>query len=338
MTENDKALIVALAGVALLTPVLLAGLGWSWWYLLLAANLLAAVGAYAVRLQRRADPEAHDERPTESTPRAAIVEAPVHDTLVAVELPSGTPDYSFLLWATVVWQPEHAGRPSHADPSALARNTVLERAAVIVRETRPSDAAMAGHRLSASLGVPHPDGTGQVRAWAVDVTLGISDEDAARLRSLSDLRKRVEVWDQERAHEVSVRQYLGDDVLTSTGRALVWWMARHPDDIDGAVGTIGHLVRLSAVSQDRVDPATIGPHLVTEPLDDDDRDLIATGDLLDRLFPDSPDERLMIARDLARMAEQGGRGEYGRRLRERVGLQDVDEPPPDGDDGEPATA
>ena len=109
-------------------------------------------------------------------------------------------------------------------------------------------------------------------------------------------------WQQDRDHERSVMDYLQGDVFTSPGRALVWWLAQHPDDIQGAVDRVGQLTRLSAVSQGRGDPGAAGPQLVPKPgaRPAEHRDLTATRDLLSELFPESQDNRDSFARELAR--------------------------------------
>jgi hypothetical protein len=147
------------------------------------------------------------------------------------------------------------------------------------------------------------------------------------------------LWEQEIDHQRNVREYLTDDVLTTNGRAVVWWLAQHTDDIPGAVERIGHLSRLSAVSQGRDD--VMVPHLVSAQSlmrDGDDRDITLTRELLHELFPNSSAERALFARRLAQLAEKSGQHRYGRRLRETFGVQDVQEAPPDPDDGEPTGA
>jgi hypothetical protein len=270
------------------------------------------------------------------------LEPPGQDSISEVELPTAIPDYRLLFSATVFWRPiPDQGKPSHANLGALAKRAVIERAAAMARDIAPSSATVTKHQLAALIGEPQRDPTGRLQAWATEVTLEIRSGDAKRLCTLSDLRKQSQVWEQEREHERNVRAYLGEDVLTTTGRALVWWLARNEDDIEGAATRISNLARLSAVSQDQDDPGAIGPHLVAAlPSTDsaNDRALTATRDLLHQLFPDSDDQRQMFAWDLARAAEAYGHNEYGGRLRHMFEVQDVDEGPPGPDDEESATA
>jgi hypothetical protein len=270
-----------------------------------------------------------------------MIEPPAQDAISDVDLPTNMSDYRMLFSATALWRSTtESDRSSHVDPGALAKQAIIERAAAVIRDAFPADAAITTLRLAASLGDWQPDPTGQVRACAKEVKLAIPDEDADRIRALSDLRKKSQMWEQETEHERNIREYLANDALTTSGRALVWWMARHIEDVEHAVALIGDLSRLSAVSQDRDDMGAIMPHLVAtqSPMPDgDDRDVISTHDLLNKLFPDSSYYRAFFARQLAQAAEECGRDRYARRLREMFDVQDV-QGPHDTDDGDPTSA
>jgi len=226
----------------------------------------------------------------------------------------------------------------HADLGALATAAAGAAAAEIVLGSAAVDAGTTKQRLAAELGWPRTDSSGTVRWCAQDVDLQLADlDDADRLRTLSQLRKQVQIWQQEREHELNVRRYLGEDVLTTTGSALVWWLARHLDDVGGAIGMIGDLSKLSAVSQDREDPGRSGGTPLAPPPtfvgSNGGRgigpDVAATVDLLERLFPGSDDERMMFARDLAMVAERSGRIDYARRVRTMFGVPDLTGSPPE---------
>lgn len=226
----------------------------------------------------------------------------------------------------------------HADLGALATAAAAAAAAEIVLGSAAVDVGTTKQRLAAELGWPRTDSSGTVRWCAQDVDLQPADpDDAARLRTLSQLRKQVQVWQQEREHELNVRRYLDEDVLTTTGSALVWWLARHLDDVRGAIGMIGDLSELSAVSQDRGASGRAGGTPVAPPAtvvgSNDGRgigpDVAATVDLLERLFPGSEDERMMFARDLAMIAERSGRIDYARRVRRMFGVPDLTGSPPE---------
>jgi hypothetical protein len=273
------------------------------------------------------------------------------DPMPETPIPSSEDDYRFLLAGRVFWQPLHSGGlVAHADPRALAREAVVRRAAVITRTAPPTDPVFAGHRVAAALGATQPDASQQVRAWATEVTIRVPDEDAGRLHRLADLRKTVQVWEHERGHERNVREYLGDDVLTSTGKAVVWWLARHDYDVEDAVRLLGTLDRVSAAAQDRLDSAM--PLQVDAATDD--RWLSAPSDstapdgaafdpvqgLDDRFFPDRDDaRRKFFAHDLVKIAEDHELPGLAARIRAVFDLPDLadqsDGSLPEGEDGPP---
>jgi len=229
-----------------------------------------------------------------------------------------------------------AGRAWHAGLAALATAAAVERAADIVRGSSAADTDMTAQQLASDLVWARTDSSGSVRWCAQEVELTPADpDDAERLRRLSRFRKQVHEWEQTREYEKNVRGYLGDDVLTTGGRALVWWLARHLDDdeaVQAAVPLIDDLSTLSAAAQDRADtdrtaspsaprePAPPGPHSNGVAQDR----VVVTLALLERLFPDSADQRRMFARSLASIAERSDRAEYAARLRTLFGVPDLD--------------
>jgi hypothetical protein len=246
-------LIGTLVVVAAAVPLFLAlGAGWSWWYLPLGVVLIAAalvLGFYPPVAREQPPPV----RPLEVPAIREAPKAPAQEAISDVDLPTSTPDYRILFSGSVLW--EKTSDPiAHKDPGALARHAIVERAATVVREVSPADAAIATHRLAAELGVAEPDSTGEVSAWATGVKLAVRDDDVDQLLELTNLRKKNEIWEREREYERSFQEYLGDDVLTSSGRALIWWMARHVDDVEGAAALIPQLTRLSAFLQAREVP------------------------------------------------------------------------------------
>ena len=286
MNTNEKLLWGALAGIAVLIPVVLAVGTGSPWYLLLIVVLLAGVGVLRFYLT------AQQERPPAAapapTPEPREPEPWSQEAVTEIELPTTRPDYPMVFSARVIWQPvrQQVGEPPHADLAAVARHAVVERAATFVGDRAPSDLDVARSALAAQLGVVQPDPTGRIRAQATDVALDLRADDADRLRAEADRRKSGVAWQQERERERDVMEYLHGDVLTSPGRALVWWLSQHPDDIQGAVDRVGQLTRLSAVSQGRDDPNALGPQLVPPPgmRPPEHRDLTATRDLLLQLI------------------------------------------------------
>ena len=191
--------------------------------------------------------------------------------------------------------------------------------------------------VAAQLGGMQPDPTGKVRAQAANVALDLRADDVQRLRAESDLRKSDLAWQQDRDHKRNVMDYLQDDVLTSPARALVWWMAEHPGDIQGAVDRVGQSTRLSSVAQGRGDPSAAGPQLVPSPgaRPAEHRDLTATRDLLSASSQSQDSVKSLSLENLPGWPTSW-RGDYGRRVRQNFGLTPrVTETAPYRDDREP---
>lgn len=104
-----------------------------------------------------------------------------------------------------------------------------------------------------------------MEAHTADVTLTLASADRDRLRKLNDLRKDEEIWEYERQYERNKRRYLGDDVLKSAGNAVVWWLARHEDEIEKAVDMIGPLAQIAAAANDEEVPELFR-HLLVPPV------------------------------------------------------------------------
>ncbi|MEU5398563.1 hypothetical protein ABZ348_04600 [Streptomyces sp. NPDC005963] len=260
-------LFVALCG---LTPTVLGNiLDWSvllWGFMsaVTASGSLLLVMTVSTRGRAPADPYG----PAEPEPLAAPTEQPYQETRVTdAALLSATDGYDFLFSATVRWRPtsHHADRSDGAS-RALAVASVVNRAVEVVRREEPGRASFAQYLLEGELGVPIPDPGGRVQAMATDVTLTLAPADRERLRKLNDLRKDEEIWEYEREHERNKRRYLGDDVLKSAGSAVVWWLARHENEIEKAVDMIGPLAQVAAAANDDEVPELFR-HLLVPPVD-----------------------------------------------------------------------
>jgi hypothetical protein len=309
---------------ALVTLILAALLGFSVWLVLPPVVAVGAVAALTRRGYGNVDLWASGRgKPTEPPPQPE----PDSSSVTEVMLPSNTPDYQFKFAATVLWTPVPGARPTqHGDLGAVARNAVIARATSVTQGTAPADHALVRYRLAAALGVGVPAEDGQIRAWATDIELGVPDADANRIRTMAGLRKDVEIWEHERDHERNVREYLGADALRTTGSALVWWLARHTDQVDEAVSLIEHLDRLSAVAQGRSDPGRLVTHDQVEAAEFWEADVETTLRLVDLLHPDTESPlRVMFVRDLARIADGTGSSDYGERIRDRFGIPNLDE-------------
>ncbi|MGW1103181.1 hypothetical protein [Streptomyces sp. NPDC002540] len=267
--RSPSLLFVALCGLA---PAVLGNLlhwsAWLWGFMSMvtASGSLLFVMTVLSNGRASADPYEPGE-PAEPEPPAAPTEQPYQETrVVDAALPSAADGYDFLFSATVWWRPvsDHAGRPDVASP-ALAVSSVVSRALEVVRHEEPGRASFARYLLEGELGVPLPDRSGRVMALAPDVTLTLAPADRERLRKLNDLRKDEEVWEHERQHERNKRRYLGDDVLKSAGSTVVWWLARHENEIEKAVDMIGPLAQIAAAANDEEVPELFR-HLLVPPV------------------------------------------------------------------------
>lgn len=265
MRREDKVLFAVLAAGCFLVPVALGTVsGWPVVLTVLLVVALLLVTWFAARWWtfRRGQEALRDETTSLVAPASGSVStsgpasgsaststsAPAAGTrMTGVPLPCAEAGYRMLLSATVHWNP--APNPigiRHTNPEALALESIRARAGEITARQAPGDHQAVCYQLSAALGTVLPDTSGQVVAWASDVTLSIPDDDAARLRKINDLRKHEQVWDHERGLERTMRAYLRDEVLDTPGSAVVWWLARHPEQVEDTAKLIGPLSRLSA--------------------------------------------------------------------------------------------
>lgn len=177
------------------------------------------------------------------------------------------------------------------------------------------------------------------------------------------MRKDKEVWAREREHEVDKRAYLSNDVLRTTGSAIVWWLARNDTDIAGTVDLIGALARLAAAAKDQDVPelfahlvppsARPDPSIATMGFDGDHQPFrlavqngaatlfggrsaidLAT-ELMNALHLDG-DLRVMFASQIAKLAQDTGDLSLAQEIRRRFDLDDEDEIT-DADPTEPVT-
>jgi len=182
-----------------------------------------------------------------------------------VALPSSVEDYDFSFSAAVRWlvldAPEDA---PYINPAGLAVDAILQRARAVTAEQPPHRSGFAQHQLDGALATMRADPSGRIMAMAQDISLVLPELDRERLSKLSNVRKDEDVWEHERNYERSKRTYLGDDVLKDAGSAVVWWLARNEEEVEGAVDRIGLLAQLSAAANnDSVAPPF--EHLVSIP-------------------------------------------------------------------------
>lgn len=253
MTSGQKTVSAFLSLITgLLVVILSLYLHWPLWAWSIAVILLLALWAvvtYSATRTARRDP----------FPPGSLIEQPAPPPVERQELfinrvplPSQLPDYDFLLSARVRWCPvDPLSNEQLINPGALAVECVLARAREITAGLKPFRSSLVQHQLNAALGIMVPDHTGYVRAMALDVEVALTDEDQERLDRLAAIRKDESVWEHQRKYEQNKREYLGNDVLTTTGSAVVWWLARNDDHVEKTVKDIGLLARLSSAANDR---------------------------------------------------------------------------------------
>jgi hypothetical protein len=319
MTAEEKTLLGALTITAVLVPVVLgAALGWPMWSWVLFAVPLVGIYRWVVRSIRRRvqrEREAHVVQ---------VERSEVSQTLVAdVALPSAAADYKFLFSATVYWRPTMASTVTHANPSELAADAIVTRAEAVTATEDPSRVDVVRHRLAGVLGAVQPDTSGRVEAWAEQIHLMLSEADQARLRKFSDLRKDQDIWERERDYERSKREYLAEDVLKSTGSAVVWWLTRQDHDVENTVQLIDALAQLCAAANNAEVPASVlQRHGSFESLDSgqplpNDRAVASQfGLLMDKLDFDG-DRRALLARWFAQLFENAGKPDEAEEIRRR---------------------
>ncbi|RYJ20918.1 hypothetical protein CU044_7044 [Streptomyces sp. L-9-10] len=228
---------------------------WPLWAWPAATALLAIIAAGTNKILTRE----HDEFPRELTLTPDVPSPPIQrqeQRVTDVALPSVVTDYDFSFSATVRWMLVEAeyGAPL-INPGGLAVDAVLQRAREVTADQLPTHSTLLQHRLDAALGSMRLDPTERVLAMAQDVSLVLPDLDRERLARLSNVRKDEDLWEHERNYERNKRAYLGDDVLKDTGSAVVWWLSKNDDQVEGAVDRIGLLASLSAAAHnDTIDP------------------------------------------------------------------------------------
>ncbi|MCE4942330.1 hypothetical protein ACFCXR_07820 [Streptomyces noursei] len=326
------------AGCLLL--VLLGGLmHWPLWMCTLLPTLVA--GAALFLLKGTVGPAGQPAKDIPTPPPPPRDEPYQWVYLDSVLMASAVADYPFQLSATVWWRTteRHHGFP-HANPAGLASASVLQRAQAVAASTRPDASGIVEHQLAALLGAPAHDDSGLIVAYATDIRLALTEADRERLAEQAGLRKTVDAWEHRRQYERNKRAYVGGEVLKSTGSAVVWWLARHDEEIERAVEMIGPLACLSAAANDLEVPdrfrhlvLPLNAHTAADPPGGYSPlaapDTSPTGqqpsggvgaerfaELLDELgFPEGSAARAAYLDRMARVAENMGNPTTGARLR-----------------------
>ncbi|WP_298183337.1 hypothetical protein [Saccharomonospora sp.] len=241
--------IAAIGGVVAGGTIIVLGLvlGWATWVWLPFAAVLATVTVVVLRSAL------HERELNASTPLRQHVPPPTpvppsgptprRETISELPLPSQEQDYRFLFSATVLWERQPHVPAMTTDFGAAAKQFVITRAAGLTQQHHPEDSTMATTNLSSYLAERQQVVNGHY-VWATDVTLKLSTEDSERLARMAKLRKDRALWEQERAHELSLRDYIGKEVLRDPGTAVLWWFARNLQDPDGLTKTVNDIEKL----------------------------------------------------------------------------------------------
>lgn len=225
---------IPLAGLVLLLACALFGMSYGWPVWLCAVVFVVAALSAGFLWWRgsrtTAAPVAPPPVPQQPRPVEPQASPPERRDVTDVLLPSSCTGYSFTFSCVVRWAGAD-GRPDgeiQPNPGALAVEAVVAAAERLCAELQPAEADRGTYRLEAELGLLRRDGTGRLGVWAESVSLRLSERDRTRVEALENVRKDEDVFDRECTFERKVRAYLGDDVLSSSGSAAVWWLAR-PD-------------------------------------------------------------------------------------------------------------
>jgi hypothetical protein len=267
MTSRNKIAVAVVAVVTIVVIVLSISLGWSAWITIVVFAACCAIGGLVSLIPGRNDRRHVPEPPVQLPPPVPEPQQVVRTEVIeGINLASAWPDYEFNLRAIVHWRSTGlATQTPHVRPGAVAIETIIQRAARVASDASPDTVIRLQHLLNDVLGVIEPDPSGRVEAWADQVQTALLDEDAARLRALANIRKNKVLWEHERRYECDRRRYLADDVLKSTGSALVWWLSRNEANVNGAVDLIGNMARLTAAAKDE-DIPELFRHLVPSSL------------------------------------------------------------------------
>jgi hypothetical protein len=189
--------------------------------------------------------------PVEPAPVAVVAPPPPAQLqtqpITGIRLPTAHADYHFWFAASVIWRPSTTGVHGAED---IAVNEIIRRAREITKERDPGEAMMVASDLSVALGVLLPNPGGQVVVMAESVRLQLPPEDQKRLDELATLRKEEGLWEYQRRYQVSKRHYLRTDVLKDAGSAVVWWLAKHEDNLEQVATNIDLLTKLAHAAND----------------------------------------------------------------------------------------
>jgi hypothetical protein len=212
-----------------------------------------------------------------------------------------------------------AGAP---DLVPVAVSEIIRRAREITERRDPAQVAVVGHELAILLADALPDNAGRMKVRAESVQLLLNPDDQRRLEEIARLRKEAELWDYQRQHERSKRQYLREDVLKDAGSAVVWWLARNEGQPEKVASNIDILTQLANTAGNTADQAAgdaDGNGDSTPEVADLQTPANHFGAFVDSLNLRDDNARLMLTKQMATLMESYG---YPAVAREIVGPYD----------------
>jgi hypothetical protein len=320
--DSSRFLTVSAALVAafVFIAVYAGGLAAGWVALgVIAAITTVIAGWIWVREEWRIAREQSQPAPAMVTPPPQPAPQLMRLTITDVPLPSAEPSFPFLLTALVGWYPNATGDARQRVPATVAINSILRRAERVAAIESPANCQSLAYRLAMELGIAQTDPTATVTAWAASTSLRLSDGDAELLHRMATADKRERVLAHERALGRQHRDYLTEDVFSSTGSAAVWWLARDDSRVGETVGLIDAFGRLAT----EVNPAAQPTEIAQPPAGDPATDAVA------RLIPEGGDRRTLFSDDFASLLERYKMTAEADRIRSTYGAPTFAEMPDD---------
>ncbi|GAA3003121.1 hypothetical protein GCM10010483_55130 [Actinokineospora diospyrosa] len=326
--------VVIAAVAAVMVPFVVGAIfKWDGWITaVVIAVLLGAVAVVApqvsptaARLRGRPLGDRRFPEPVVVPPPAPAPPPPGARTLTSVRLPSAIEDIPFTLTCTVRWYPRGQGHP---DPGALAVQSVISRARQLTHLHHPQDSG-AVHALAAELSTPGTDSGNAVQAWATEVNLTVGEEHDSYLRNRLRLGRQRQLAQLEIDNERFLRGYLTEEVLTSAGSTVVWWLAKDSTKVRETVDLIGPLAQLSAAANDREVDRAFRALVPGSTWSDNGHSLFVVdspttnGQDAPDLLPDPDDDNhALFGRDLVILLDRHGHSDLAAKARQRYGVDD----------------
>jgi len=176
---------------------------------------------------------------------------PVRDA----ELGSASAGFNFRFSCRVFSQPNRPGAEPHPSIYDVARHSVLQRAVEVARDAELTEREAVQNKLAAVLGGYRVELTGQLRVWADEVVVTVTDADLQAVRRKLDLDRELLDWRHKKEMERHERDFVAE-MLRDPQLALAWWVSRNQQHIAQAADMMEPLRRLSDTVHGRSTPAS----------------------------------------------------------------------------------